>query len=460
MKILKCTGMCAECGRCLDRKDSQEHAGEKAGMLVFPEDFIVESREGGAGVAVDIGTTTIAATMWSLRTGKLLAWASRTNPQSIHGADVITRITYCGKGRGNKDEMRRLVTEGINDLIHRMCDDKGLDPGDITRAVVCGNITMSHIFAGYDPAGLAKAPFSSAYRGTVNKSGRSAGLNMREDGKVTILPGVAGHVGGDITAGITAARLTDQGKTTLYIDFGTNGEIVLFDGRRLFACSTSAGPALEGASVTCGMRAAAGAIEKVKGGADDIRLSVIGGVLPEGICGSGVIDATAWMLKNGVMDERGRVISKAECTSEQLSRRLIEYGGSRALLLAEAFGGRQVVMTQGDIRQIQMVKAAIRAGIWFLLEQAGLCEDEIGQVIVAGAFGNHIDMESAAAIGLIPDTGVAVRFVGNASGTGAAMALLSQTEERRIEEAAEGTIHVELAGETGFQQVYLGFMGF
>lgn len=448
---MKCTGMCGACGRCA----GQARGGEKAAMLVFPPDWHPDEKE-GFGLAVDIGTTTIAATLWDLRGCRLVASGAEANPQGTYGADVISRITACQREAAIADKLTKLVLDGINSIMADLCQKAGIQKEQIEKAVICGNTTMSHLFAGYSPVSLAKAPFDPAYKGTLNRRAAEIGLATHPDADVTLIPNIAGHVGGDITAGILAVRLFHQEGLTLYIDIGTNGEIVLADGEKAYACSTSAGPALEGASITCGTRAGAGAIERVEIENGQVRIRTIEDGVPTGICGSGIIDAVAQMLDSGVINKRGRMAASKDILEEQLKARLLEEGKARSFQLA-----KNITITQSDIREVQLVKAAIKAGTFFLLEKADKMETDLEKVIVAGAFGNHINVQSAVTIGLLPDIGLdKIFFMGNSSGAGCAMALVSEREQEEVQRIPGKVTHVDLAAEDNFQEIYLRSMGF
>ena len=439
--MYKCSGVCSGCGRCFRNDNAVKTAGPEPAVLLYPQDFVPEKGTDRLGAALDIGTTTVAGTLWDLARGVQLAAASAPNPQIEFGRDVISRIAFCSRGENNLPLLRGLIRSCADDLIADLCAKAGADPGSIARVTVCGNTTMSHIFAGYSPQSLAVAPFTPAYKGELMLTGEASGLNVNAEAAVIVLPGIAGHVGGDITAGIDAVRLDRTvGETgiVIFVDIGTNGEIVFSDGGRLYACSTAAGPAFEGGNISCGMRAEAGAIEEIDVAGDEITAKTIGGAKAVGICGSGLIDAAAKLLEAGRIDETGR-LSETVYLDEQ----------------------RTVFINQKDIRELQLAKSAIRAGIKALLLHAGKGESDIARIILAGAFGSSINIASALRAGLLPDIGEEnIISAGNAAATGTAMALVNRQEEKRICHIADLTEHVELATDPAFQELFLDYINF
>lgn len=463
--MIYCTGNCSSCGRCDNRLLMTEVNRRKKEDSAYPADFHPDQGAPGFGVAVDIGTTTVVGILWDLNSGEKLGSAARTNPQSRHGMDVITRISYCSRDKEKIREMRQLITSCINEILRELCSDFGIDPGAIRRVTVCGNTTMSHLFAGYDPMSLALAPFRPAYEGPLFLKAEESGLSIRPDAQVILFPNIAGHVGGDVTAGILAARLMDKKKLTAYIDIGTNGEIVLTDGKRICVCSTAAGSAFEGASILCGMRAADGAIEKILIKDGDVFFRTISGKAAQGICGSGIIDAVAQMLDAGLVNRKGRMASAKDIESKGLDpefrNRLYERNGERCFVVAFRDGQEEIVVTQNDIRQIQLAKAAVAAGLALMLEEMGYSIEDIDELIVAGAFGCYIDKKSAVRIGLLPNIELSrIHVLGNAAGAGVSMALMSQKEWETVLGIPKKAEHIELENKSSFQDVYIRRMAF
>ncbi|MDY2919920.1 MAG: ASKHA domain-containing protein [Lentihominibacter sp.] len=458
--MFRCTGDCSSCGRCGGTGNDGEAGRRKAGLLTRFEEFAIDAGS-GAGAVFDIGTTTLAGMIYDLGTGECLAAGGAPNPQRIHGGDVISRISFCCRGEDEERLLREELLDGINGMLESLCREAGVDAGEVTAAALCGNTTMSHIFAGYPVASLAHAPFSPAYEGTCRMKGADSGIDMNPDGKVILIPGIGGHVGGDITAGAAVAGIDKIEGLTLYIDIGTNGELILADKGRLRACSAAAGPAFEGASISCGMRAEAGAIEKVAIRDGDVVFSTVGGSPAAGICGSGLIDAAAAMLDAGVLEKSGRLVPAEEIEPAELAERMVSGESGRHFIVLAREGRADIALTQKDIREFQYTKGAIQAAYRLLLKSAGRTAEELDRVIVAGSFGSYIDGESAVRTGLLPDVNPdKIITAGNAASAGTAMALLSETQLERMENLAERTEHLEPADDPEFQALYIECLGF
>ncbi|MEW6662618.1 MAG: ASKHA domain-containing protein [Bacillota bacterium] len=425
-----------------------------------------ETRERCFGLAVDIGTTTVVVYLTDLHTGRVVASGATTNPQNVFGADVISRITYAASGPEGLRQLQEKVVAGINSLIDRLSREAKVSTAEIYQAVVVGNTTMSHLFLGIDPTYLAPAPFVPAFRQGVEVEAREVGLNILSTGTVVVLPNVAGYVGSDTVGVMLAAGADRLQGINLMVDIGTNGEIVLAGKGRILTCSTAAGPAFEGAEIKCGMRAAEGAIEGVCI-SGDVELAVIAGGRPVGICGSGLIDAVAEMLKAGVINSSGRLAS----TEAQIDRlpplvrqRLRKSNQGSEFVLAwarDTATGEDIVLSQKDIRELQLAKGAIRAGIQVLCREMGISPGDIHRVLLAGAFGNHIKKESALCIGLLPAVPLdRITSIGNAAGDGARLALLSAAERARAAALASGAEHVELSNRKEFSEEFIKSLSF
>ncbi|MGI6552686.1 MAG: ASKHA domain-containing protein [Bacillota bacterium] len=411
------------------------------------------------GLAVDIGTTTVMAGLLDLHSGKTMVTVSAGNTQNIFGADVISRIEYAMQGSKQLGQLQRRVIQVINRLIRKAAVQAGISEKQIYLAAVVGNTTMSHLFLGVDPRHLAPAPFIPAFTGLVRVEAWEIGLSLAPHAPVYLLPNIAGYVGGD-TVGVILATDLHQGEgNRLAVDIGTNGEIVLASSGRLITCSTAAGPAFEGAQIKHGMRAQAGAIEGVTID-EDVSLRVIGDVPAKGICGSGLMDAVAELVRHGIIEKGGRLLAKEEGKHlpPALQKRLGLWEGNSCFILAteEETGGDPVVLTQKDVREVQLAKGAIRAGIQVLLDQLGLTAAELDEVLLAGAFGTYLNKKSALEIGLLPPVDPAkIRAVGNAAGAGAVMALLSAEIREKAVKVAAGTEHLELSARRDFQEEFL-----
>lgn len=402
--------------------------------------------EGKYGIAVDIGTTTVAVYLCSLCDGKIIAAESMLNPQSSYGADVISRIDAVNCGRTSLECQRKAVISAINEKTARLCERAGTAPDEISAAAVCGNTVMEHFLCGLDPSGIAVYPFTpkSLFGETV--TAEKLGLEIQPKAPVLISPCVASYVGGDISCGFSV--LPEYAGDFLYIDIGTNGEEVLSRGGRLYACSAAAGPALEGARLSRGMAGETGAVCRVCESDGEIICDTIKNAPPRGICGSGAIDALAAARRLDAVDETGRMID-GEYTEN--------IGGERAFIIDKEHG---IYLTQSDVRQIQLAKAAICAGAKTLADMSGAALSEI-KIIVAGGFGAHIDASSAVEIGLLPRTDMKnISFVGNAAGMGAAGLLLSGDIRRKASEFCRVTEYIELSQSKIFAEHYIDEMGF
>ncbi|NLC76069.1 MAG: DUF4445 domain-containing protein [Clostridia bacterium] len=421
-------------------------------------------KQGLYGLAVDIGTTTVVGSLVELTGGKTVAAASAGNTQNIFGADVISRIQHAAKGPKELEQLRRRVVQVINRLSEKLAVSAGIAPREFYQAAIVCNTTMHHLLLGLDPRYLAPAPFIPVVTEMVEIEAREAGLGIHPHAPVYVLPNVAGYVGADTVGVIVSTGLYNVNKSVLAVDIGTNGEIVLALPGRLLTCSTAAGPAFEGAQIKCGMRAQAGAIEKVKI-EDKVSYEVIGDVAPKGICGSGIMDAIAEMFRVGVLESNGRLATgeRASHLPESIRERIQGTGPQASFILAtaEETGGDPVYLTQKDVREVQLAKGAIRAGIEVLLEHGGVSPADLDEVLLAGAFGSYIDKNSALGMGLLPMVPPEkIRAVGNAAGAGAKLALLSRKARQQAVEAARKAEHVELSTWPQFQEAFIRFLNF
>ena len=382
------------------------------------------------GVAFDIGTTTVVGIFCDLKTGKQIKAIARTNPQNVYGADIISRIQYAIRSPEDLKDVRQKIIDCLNEIIH----ESGIGCF-IKKVAVVGNTAMSHFFLNVNPLSLARAPFEPAFLEAVTLSDEQLGIDLT-DAEVHLLPNIAGYVGSDIVGVVLASEIYKLSGVSLVIDIGTNGEVLLAKDGEMLTCSTAAGPAFEGASISCGMRAAPGAIEKVELVGDCVRLEVIGSEKPIGLCGSGLISAVAQLLDAGIINEKGRLHND--------------------FVLADG-----VVLTQKDVRELQLAKGAIAAGIQVLLEKMSLTHKNIDRVMLAGAFGNHIDVYDALRIGLLPCVAPErIIPIGNAAGAGACMALLSEECCKHAAHLAKKVLHVELSDEPNFVDIHMKSMLF
>ncbi len=413
------------------------------------------------GVAFDIGTTTIVGTMINLRTGADLALASTINPQTSFGDDVVSRIKKCRDDEAGLEELSGVIRTAVNDLCKELCEKTNLPNDSIKYAVFAGNTAMQQIFAGIDPSGLGELPFAPAFTELLTLKAGNIGLDLTPDTEVVLFPQIGGFVGGDTVAGILATRLDQSERPALMVDVGTNGEIVLAANGKLLSASVAAGPAFEGARIINGMRATSGAIEKVVFNNDDIQLNIIGNAKPSGLCGTGLIDAVAVLLRLGVIDMTGRIVEHKELpasTPQTIRDRLVDKDGTCDFILAKAditSTGEDVCLYQRDIRELQLANGAIRAGINILLKTAGIEASDLDRVLLAGAFGNFIRRNNACRIGMLPNIpDDRIRFVGNTASFGAKRVLLSKTEAQYASDIRDNCEHVELSTSPDFQDEF------
>ena len=392
------------------------------------------------GLAVDIGTTKIAVYIVDLATGQTLVARGAMNPQIAYGEDVIARLVFASKGLDEATTMARLLAEGLSQLAADACAAIGARPSDIVDAVVVGNTAIHHLFLRLPVQQLAAAPYVPAVRAAVDVKARAIGLKIAPGAYVHLLPNIAGYVGADHVAMLLATGVADATDTTLAIDIGTNTEMCLTHRGGMTSLSCASGPAFEGAHIKFGMRAAPGAIERVRiaaGGRAEYK--TIGDEPPVGLCGSGILDVVAQLRLAGLLDGRGRLAGS----------RVREADGDVEFVIAEereTGNGRAITVTQHDIRELQLAKGAIRCGIEALLQEADIAARDLDRVIIAGAFGTYIDVESAITIGLLPVLPLdRISQVGNAAGTGARLALISRAHRQQAQAIARRVSYLELA---------------
>lgn len=410
------------------------------------------------GVAIDIGTTTVSLWLVDLVSGRVLAQTAEYNGQIARGEDVISRIVYSSKN-GAGEEMRNLVLDTINGLLLKACSRISgmapIDPERIVKAAVVGNSTMIHLLLGIPASSIRLSPFVTAVNHVPLLTAREAGIKINPMGVVDCLPGVASYVGSDITAGVLASGLNDTNKISLFMDVGTNGEIVFGTNEWLVTCACSAGPAFEGAGVASGMRATTGAIEEVwiNGFNYEPSYRVIGGVKPSGICGSGLISLLAELFMTGVIDKAGHL-------NPMLSTRRIregEHGPEYVIAWSEETRhGKDIVITHVDIDNLLRAKGAIYAGYSVLADSVGVPMEMIEQMLIGGSFGKYINIEKAVQIGLLPDLPWdRFKFLGNTAVKGAYYALLSKTARERVRDIASRMTYIELSADNSFYEAFM-----
>ena len=406
------------------------------------------------GIAIDIGTTTLAAALVDLAAGKVVALDAELNPQINFGADVISRIMYAQGAPEKRESLQKELVKGLNQLILRLCRSSRRERGRIFEATVVGNTTMLHTLLGLEARNIALAPYVGGLNQSFDLSAQELGLQIHPGGKVHIMPSIASFVGADTVAVILAAGLLQSRVPRLAIDIGTNGEVMLATEKGVLTASTAAGPAFEGGRIKYGMRAVKGAISSFQA-APAMNYAVIGGGSPKGICGSGLIDLVAELYRAGVLDRKGRILKPAEVSTGALAKMVKVRGEAREFVIFKDEKG-EVALTQKDIRELQLAKGAMRAGVELLMKEAGVRADDIQEVLLAGVFGNYINREKAVTLGLIPPFPLEkIHFIGNGAMDGALRALLNLEERHQAEKIASEARHIELSGRPDFEDTFL-----
>jgi uncharacterized 2Fe-2S/4Fe-4S cluster protein (DUF4445 family) len=416
------------------------------------------------GIAFDLGTTTVVATLLDLGTGTPVAVASALNKQQPFGADVITRISATMMDPSALDKLQQLAQETLAELAAAVCAEGGVEPDEVYEVALAGNATMTHIVLGIDPEPLGMAPFILSTRLFPEVLAADLGLPVHPRARAVVFPSFGAYVGGDITAGLLASGMDRDARVRLFVDIGTNCEIVLGNRDWLLATAAPAGPAFEGAAIRCGMRAADGAIEVVGMTADELTMKVIGDAEPQGLCGSGLVDAVTGLVKLGLLDSSGRFVAESEARvlAPGLAGRLTRIGQERVFVLHwRGAAEDSIYLSQRDVRELQFAKAAIATGWHILLEEAGLTQADVKQVLLAGSFGSYLSPAAAIRIGLVPKVPVQrVVPAGNVAGEGAKMALLSLRERAGGLALLEEVRYVELSDRADFNDRFVEQLNF
>lgn len=416
---------------------------------------------GGLGLAVDIGTTSLAAALVDLATGGVRASGARLNPQVAYGADVIARIRYAMERPEHLAALTSAVRGGLSALVGSLAEEAGCDLREVVVGAVAGNPTMLHAWAGVPIAGLGTSPYAGVWSGAASWKAAALDLPAHPNANLFVFPIVRSHVGGDAMAAAVACSLDRPGRPRLLIDLGTNTELIAVAGDRTVVTSAAAGPAFEGVSIRCGMRAAPGAIDLVSlAGQGSVLVNVIGNVPAIGLCGSGIVDAVAELLRVGILTPSGamRKTSDLPAGASGYAGRLREVDGQQAVVLAGPADGaaREVVCTARDVREIQLAKGAILTAAQLACRGLGLALGDLDEVLVAGAFGSVLRKASVRGIGLLPGVELErVRLVGNAAGVGARLALLDEEVRHRACRLAERAEYIDLAADPAYQETFL-----
>lgn len=408
------------------------------------------------GIALDIGTTSVAACLVNLQEGKLVAKASSGNAQIKYGADVINRIMYSTKRNGLEDLNTAIIKETINPLLDKMYRDSGIGRDDVVSFIAAGNTTMSHLFLGIYPDYLRMEPYIPAFVKAPFIKASELGININSETFIYLVPSVASYVGGDITAGVLSSGLWNSTENILFIDLGTNGEIVFGNREFLMTCACSAGPAFEGGEISCGMRAAGGAVEGIRINKENYEpaISVIGNEKPLGICGSGIIDLICELMLAGIIDRRGKLV-KGLNTSRV---RFDEHGiGEYVLVFKEHYGlEKDITITEVDIDNFIRAKGAIYSGLTTLLNSLGMDFTMIDKIYIAGGIGNSLDIENSIKIGMLPDIErEKISYIGNSSLMGCYLTLMSEDARHKLEDVGNQMTYVELSVEPAYMDEFV-----
>ena len=415
------------------------------------------------GVAIDIGTTTVVTSLIDMMTGKELGTASRINAQKKFGLDVLTRISYeTEHPEDGKEHLQKVIIDSINEMLDEVCrkpevPGKGrIEKHDIYEITVAANCTMMHMLLGVSAGSIGRAPYAPVFVKSKNLRAAEIGIQAGEGARLYCLPSVSAYIGADIVAGAYVCELRKQQKKVLFIDIGTNGEIVFSDHGRLLSCSCAAGPALEGMNISSGMRAAAGAIEDVKITEQGVKLQIIGQEEyrqeeAEGVCGSGILAVVKELRRTGLIRKDGAFIKPKDISEEDYRYPMLELDGrKRKFKMTE-----RLRITQGDVRQVQLAKGAILSGFYALLKKAGRTMEDLDQVMIAGQFGAHLPAESLIGTGILPkEVKDKLIYVGNSSKTGAYLALMSGKAKQEMEELAHHMEYMELGATEGYERLF------
>ncbi|MFC1874347.1 ASKHA domain-containing protein [Chloroflexota bacterium] len=417
------------------------------------------------GLAFDLGTSTLVGKLISLVDGSEFAVASCLNSQSKYGSDVISRLQYVKEHPRGLGTLQRLLIKDLNQLTRQLLKTGGFEASNIFIVVAAGNTTMQHFLLNLPPLGIAEAPFSPVVTDGLVVKATDAGLQLHAEALLYTMPMKAAYIGGDLISVVLASGVTEQkDEIILGLDLGTNGEIFLGNGKRLLTCSAAAGPALEGARISSGMIAKAGAIEGVNFEEGRLSYRVIGNVKPKGLCGSGLVDLVAVLLNCGIIDFEGLIRPPSGKVTMNLSSRVINRSGGYDFLIAspeESYDQRPIFLTQKDVRELQLAKGAIAAGVKTLMDELGIRVQDIDRVYLAGALGNYVAPHSAIRAGLLPRVNAEIiRSLGNAASLGASMALLSSKHWQMAKDIAAFIEHIELSSRPDFNQYFIEHMDF
>ena len=441
-------------------KTLQKERKHKVLTAGYMPEFKMEYREDGYGAAIDIGTTTVVTSLVDLKTGREIASTSRINAQKQFGSDILTRITYeYDHPETGIKELQEAIVTSVNDMIGECCCKAGINKQEIQEIDVAANCTMTHMLLGVDARPIGRAPYRPLFLEAKRLLASEIGIKAGEDTILYCLPQVSAYIGADIVAGTYVCELEKAKGNVLFIDIGTNGEIVLAHEDKLLCCSCAAGPALEGMNISCGMRAADGAVEDVRISEEGITLKTIGDESPAGICGSGILAVVKELLRTGIVKKTGEFVKKDKIPETDYRYSMLRLNGAKRELVLNKES--EIIVTQGDIRQVQLAKGAILSGFTALLNKVGLTMDDLDKVMIAGQFGAHLPAESLTGTGIIPrELEKKLIYVGNTSKTGAYMTLMSEQVKLEMEELAQKMEYMELAETENYERIFVESMIF
>ena len=413
------------------------------------------------GLAIDIGTTTIAVYLLSLYDGSQIDVISEVNNQRNYGADVISRINYTLENPDGLKKLNASIVSQLNNIVKNIAKRNNINIDNIYDTVIVGNTTMIHLLLGIDPENIAKAPYISGFTEAMEFNPKDIGFSFKSN--ISIMPGVSSYVGSDITAGILSSGMLESEKYSLLLDLGTNGEMAIGNKDEVITCSTAAGPAFEGANIKHGVGGILGAISKIDLSKEE-KIETIGNQPPCGICGSGVLDAVSEMIKYSLIDETGRMFDEEDDDFEfeeyeYLTKDLVEIDGMKQYVLAKDSKGDVISFTQKDVREVQLAKAAINAGIQILVKEKDLDFNDLEYLYLGGGFGNYMNVQSSLQIGMIPlELDGKIKSIGNCAGSGAKMYLLSKEYRNLIIDKVNTSKYIELSNRKEFQDYFVNGM--
>lgn len=434
---------------------------------VFNNDEVIyletnDTRDKIYGVIMDIGTTTVVTSLVDINSGEELCVESMINSQKQYGLDVLTRITYEVENQEDGVEnLQKAIVTSINEMIEELCKKANVNKKHIYEITVAANCTMMHMLLGIDAKSIGKSPFAPIFTTSKNILAKDIGLSACEKARLYCLPSVSAYIGADIVAGAYVCELNKADENVLFIDIGTNGEIVLSNKGNLLSCSCAAGPALEGMNISCGMRAANGAIEDVVINEEETAITVIGEEKPIGICGSGILAVVKELLKTGIVRDNGAFIKLEKLEEDDYRLNKIQINNKKREFILYDDNKNKLLITQGDIRQVQLSKGAILSGFYALLKKANIEMKDLKKVMIAGQFGAHVSVDSLVGTGILPmEVKEKIVYVGNSSKTGAYMALMSKEAKKDMELLSKNMEYMELGASEGYERLFSSCLKF